>query len=176
MSFIQNFGLELLKILLLAAAYAFIIYSLRLLASGRMRQQWFRYIKYWHIRLVTCGALIVFSYTYYGDHGTTDSHYLPLGHHKTMFGTDDYAFFRASDFSRAMSVDSFLVRRDTLCMESGGSYFVYNLPTGQMKRFDNKKSYEQYASRNELPEAENFLDFKSQYNRYWHGWRRWVLP
>jgi hypothetical protein len=176
MSFLQNFGLELLKIMFLAAVYAFVIYSLRFLASSRMRQQWFRHIKYWQICLLTGGALTAFSYTYYGNHGLDGGHYLPLGHHKTMFAADDYAFFRTSDFTRAISVDSFLVRRDTLCMGSGGAYFVYKLPTGEMKKFDDKSSYQQYASQHALPGVENLLDFKSQYNRYWHGWRRWILP
>lgn len=176
MSFLQSFGLELLKISLLAAIYAFLIYSLRFLASSKMRQQWLRHIKYWHICLLTGGALLTFSYTYYGQHGTDAGRYLPLGHHKMMFATDNYAFFRTTDFAQAMSVDSFLVRHNTLCMASGGSYYICNLPTGDLKKFDNKTSYEQYALQHLLPEAGNFLDFKSQYNSYWHGWRRWVLP
>jgi hypothetical protein len=176
MSFLQNLAPELLKIALLAAVYAIAIYSVRFIVPGRIRQKWFRPIKYWHIFLATGAALFIYSFTYYGKHGLGNSYYLPLGYHKAVVAADSYAFFRTNDSAPAMSVDSFLVRHDELCMQSGGYYYICHLPTGELKKFNNKTGYEQYASQHSLPAAGSFLDFKSQYDHYWHGWRKWVLP
>jgi len=176
MTFLRNLSPELLKIALLAAVYAFAIYSFRFLVSDSIRQKWFRPIKYWFIWIVMCAALFIYSFTYYGNHGLGDSYYLPLGHHRAVAAADSYAFFRTNDSAPAMSIDSFLVQHDELCMESGGYFYICNLPSGELKKFDNRAGYDLYASKHSLPDVKNFLDFKSQYYHYWKGWRKWVLP
>jgi|SRR6185312_13766006 len=176
MSFLQTFSLELLKIAALAAVYGFIVYCVRFLVSSRIRQTWLKYFKYPYICILIGGSLLVYSFTYYGNHGLGDSNYLPVGHSRAIVGADVYAFFRTSNYAPAMYVDSFLIRHDKLCMDSEGTYYICYLPTGELKKFDSKGQYDLYASNNSLPVAENFRDFKSQYDRYWHGWRKWVLP
>jgi hypothetical protein len=53
---------------------------------------------------------------------------------------------------------------------------VYDLETKELKEFNNRKEYEDYAQTNELPTVVEFKDFIRHYEDHWHGWRRTLLP
>src|ERR1700739_3256778 len=97
MSFLQTFGLELLKIAALAAIYGFVIYCVRFLVSSRVRRKWLKYFRYPYICLLIGGSLLAYSFTCNGNHGLGNSNYLPIGHKKAIVGADVYAFFRTGD-------------------------------------------------------------------------------
>ncbi|MGZ3750804.1 MAG: hypothetical protein ACXVAU_05995, partial [Mucilaginibacter sp.] len=132
--------------------------------------------KFKRIFLYFAGLLLVYSFTYFGDHGLGDEAYLPLGHWETMNAGDGYPYFNPHNSPNQIRVDSFLVRGDHLCMASDRLFYDYHLVSGELKQFNNRKLYNAHAIAHSLPLVTEFKQFWPQYNSYWNGWRFWVLP
>ena len=135
-----------------------------------------KYLKFKTIYLSIYCILLVFSFTYYGDHGLGDEANIPLGYYKTMNSSDGYAYFESGLPEGQINVDRFLVKNDNLCMISRNQFFVYQLHSSEMKKFANEDLYNQYALANNLPAANKLQNFWYQYTGYWNGWRFWLLP
>jgi len=170
-----DMAFELVRIALIATVYSTIIFLLKIIYT-KIKPGSLKQIKFRKIYLFAVALLFVFSFTYYGDHGLGDDSYLPLGHGQTMEASDGYAFFSPRGVQQTVSVDSFVIKRNMLCMASGTSYLVYNLDKGELKKFDNKNLYEQYAASRSLPMTNQLKKFEEQYRAYWNGWRFWLLP
>jgi hypothetical protein len=171
-----HFGFELVKIAALSAIYSSLIYLLlsRLLKNrlpGHLSSIRFKSLFLW-----IAGLLLIFLFSYYGNHGLGDEANIPLGHFKTMESIDEHVFFRPAGSNNQMEIDSFLVKSDKLCMVSEDGICVYNLATNELKTFPGRSSYEQYALEKGLPTISQFQKFEPQYTEYWNTWRFWVLP
>ena len=141
-----HFGFELMKIAVLAAVYAALVYILKFIWGEIDKSSRLRHLKFRSIYFSIAGLLLVFSFTCYGDHGLGDEANIPLSHWKTMNSGDGYAYFNTAVKGYGqINVDSFLVRNDHLCMASDSLVFDYQLKTSELKKFTNSKLYEAYA-------------------------------
>lgn len=171
-----HFAFELFKIAVLTAVYSLLIYSVYFAFREIEGKRKFIKLRYWLIYACVYSILTIYSFTYFGNHGFGDESYLPVGNYQAMYATDGYAFFTFKDTSRTISVDSFLVKNDSICMASANTYYVYNLRSDTMTKFEDKNMYERYALDHSLPLINRFKKFYELYNDYWNGWRFWVLP
>jgi energy-coupling factor transporter transmembrane protein EcfT len=172
-----HFGFELVKIAILAAFYASIIFAVTLVVYKVIKKRTaINWIVFMGIHLSIAVSLLVFSFTYYGDHGLGDDATIPLGHFTVMNSSDGYAYFETSSPYDQISVDNFLVKDDNLCMVSGNELFICQLQTGKMKKFADAAQYNSYALAHNLPRADHLRKFWPQYDDYWNGWRFWLLP
>jgi hypothetical protein len=171
-----HFGFEIFKIAVLTAIYSLFIYSAWFVFKEIRGNHKFARFRYRLIYLSIYVLMGIYSFTYFGNHGLGDESYLPLGHYQTMYAADGYAFFTFKDTSRTISVDSFVVKNDSVCMESANTYYVYDLRSEILKKFENRNLYEQYALSHSLPLINRFKKFYELYNEYWNGWRFWALP
>jgi len=168
-----HLGFEVVKIAALSAVYSSIIY---LILHKLKPIQKLTTVRFKTIFLALSGLLFIFLFTYYGNHGLGDEANVPLGHFKTMESGDGYAYFTPGGTASQINVDSFLVKKDNLCMATPDGIYVYNLTTNDLENFPDKLSYEQHALKAGLPAISQFKKFETQYNEYWNRWRFWVLP
>ncbi|RYY33314.1 MAG: hypothetical protein EOP46_16785 [Sphingobacteriaceae bacterium] len=166
-----HFIFQLCKIAVQAAIYTGLLLFFIKQASNRR----LRLIKFKPVYFSISALMLVFSFTYYGDHGLGDLAKIPLGYGKTMMSIDEYAFFEI-DRENEIDVDSFLVRDNHLYFTSGNFLYDYNLPSGKWKKYDSRRDYEIYASAHHVQQISDFKTFNYQYSDYWDGWRFWLLP
>ncbi|MHA4895763.1 hypothetical protein ACXZ1K_13500 [Pedobacter sp. PWIIR3] len=132
-------------------------------------------IKFKRIFFTIAGLMLVFSFTYYGDHGLGDEANLPLGNGRTMNSSDGNAYFYLLPETQ-VSIDSFLVRNEHLCFVSEDGFYDYHLESGKWEKYNSRKEYDAFSSAHNLPQVNEFKTFYPQYNTYWNGWRFWLLP
>lgn len=189
MEYIVGFVLALFKIALQATAYATILLWIVSLISRKVLiirnlivniDGW----EFWQCGFVVVYVgLFLFSLTYWGDHGLGDSVRLPLGYGEEIVelnGTETLfegkAPFMVSDMGGAQSVNRFQVTDETLCGQAERtSYFTYNMATKTSRVFADAQAYSAYAASHGLPPSEDFQPFWKHYQRYWGGWRFWLL-
>ena len=172
-----HFLFELIKIAVLSSIYAAVFLFCRSIFLKHNKENAdFTKAKFKRVHIIIYSLLLVFSFTYYGNHGLGDSYNIPLGHWESMSAGDLYAYFTPSGTSNQISVSRYEVRGNNLCASVDSGYMIYNLNTKKMIKFDTEPQYNAYALSHELPDSNEFLDFFKQYNVYWNGWRFWILP
>ena len=169
-----HFGFEIFKIIVLAAVYSSVILILKFIITEIKKNSNLKRLKFRQVYFTTAFLLLVFSFTYSGDHGLGDEAAIPLGHWEKMNSSDGYAYFDLAD--KQISVDSFLVRNDHLCMTTENKFYDYHLVTQKWVRYNSIQDYDRYASAYHLPLVKEFKSFWPQYDAYWNGWRFWLLP
>jgi hypothetical protein len=170
-----HFALEMVKIAIQSAVYTSIIMALLFALTKTIWLNRVITIKFSKVYFTVAGLLLVFSFTYYGDHGIGDEDNIPLGNMKTMNSNDGYAYFYLEP-NKQINVDSFLVRNDHLCFSSENIYYDYQLISGKWTKYNSEHEYEAYALACRLPHVNEFKTFYQQYADYWNGWRFWFFP
>ena len=173
---IIHVAFELFKIVSLAAAYTFALYILKFLYTEIKRDNRVKEVKFLSVYVPVVGLMLIYSFTYYGDHGLGDEAHLPIGYGETIDESDNYSYFDSEKEARQINVDSFLVRHDHLCIASDTLIYDCQLKSGEVKKFTDEKIYDAYASGHHLPKLKEFKKFSPQYAAYWNGWRFWCLP
>ncbi|QTE39462.1 hypothetical protein ACRQ5D_30105 [Mucilaginibacter sp. P25] len=136
----------------------------------------FKWLSVFAVYKIVGISLMVFSFTYYGDHGLGDESRIPLGHGEAMEESDQFAYFVPKGKSKQILVDTYLLKGDNLCMSVDSGYKVYNLRTKGVVNFSDEPMYNAFAVSYGLPLSRQLKDFRSQYDEYWSGWRFWLLP
>ncbi|HTD40925.1 MAG TPA: hypothetical protein VK671_09910 [Mucilaginibacter sp.] len=165
-----------LKIALLSAIYTLLILILMFLFIKISKREVLFMYKFKPVFWTFCLLLVVFCFSYYGDHGWWDEAYLPLGHGKRLANSEHMTYFSPESTNYIVNVDSFLVRNDHLCFASDNEFYDYRLDAGKLIKYNSQRHYDKYASVNYLPPAKEFKQFQPQYDAYWNGWRLWLLP
>lgn len=117
--------------------------------------------------------------TYWGDHGLGDSAKLPIGNFKVVKqinGTDAYIDHGPLD---QLGIGKFTVRNHQLYAEvndrsSDANYVIWDLNKDGLAFFETREAY--LAANNTNPDPQDFEDYWIHYDKYWNGWRFWLLP
>ncbi|QEM09438.1 hypothetical protein [Mucilaginibacter rubeus] len=177
MTALFHFLFVVLKSYLLALIYAPIVWFLWvLILKARKKYTGFKWSRVFKVYTVVALLLIVFSFTYYGDHGLGDSSRIPLGHGEAILENDQSAYFEPKDKSEQIHVKVFALKGDNLCMAVDSGYKVYNLKTKGVVNFSEGQMYDAFAFSYGLPLSLQLRGFRPQYDEYWNGWRFWLLP
>jgi energy-coupling factor transporter transmembrane protein EcfT len=147
-----------------------------LILKARKKYTGFKWYRIFAVYKIVSILLFVFSFTYYGNHGLGDESRIPLGHGEVMRASDQFAFFVPKGKSEQIHVDTYLLKGDNLCMSIDSGYKVYNLKTKGVVNFSEGQMYDAFAFSYGLPLSLQLQNFKSQYDKYWGGWRFWLLP
>ncbi|TSD67498.1 hypothetical protein FFF34_008935 [Inquilinus sp. KBS0705] len=166
-----HFVFELLKIAVLAAVYAGIFICLWSIRRNFKKE----ITKFSKIYLTVYVVLFVFMFTYYGDHGLGDESRIPIGHWEAIDASDGYPYFRPKG-ENEVRLFKYVVKSDVLCATVDSGYMAYDLNDDRLNKFASITDYESFASKNHLPLVKEFMDFYPQYDKYWGGWRFWLLP
>jgi hypothetical protein len=185
--FLFHFIFTLIKIALQASVYATILlflvaayagfypHSALARASTRPKRFW------WLGGFCISAALLLFSFTYWGNHGLGDYARIPLGHGEAMEEINGMEAYFEAEVPLKLSADrpfieSFQVADDVLCGQANDkSFFTYDLVTKQQRSFSDASEYATYAAQHSLPAVSELKPFGKQYSDYWGGWRFWLL-
>lgn len=132
-------------------------------------------------------ALLVFSFTYYGNHGLGDFARIPIGYGKEVNSTDwsEYAVVDNDNTNGEGNIETtrFAVKDyvlvgnlDSEFYSYKNSYFYYDLKSDVIKEFSNKSDFDAFANKQNLPNSLQLASFEGNYSMYWHGWRFWLFP
>lgn len=177
MTTLLHFLFTVIKSYLLAVVYAPIIWILWVMILKALKKYTgFKWRKVFQVYVITGLLLIVFSFTYYGDHGLGDESRIPLGHGEAIKQGDEFAYFTPKGTSKQVHVKTFVLKGDNLCMSVDSGYKVYNLKTKGVVNFSEGQMYDAFAFSYGLPLSLQLQNFRSQYDKYWSGWRFWLLP
>jgi len=177
MTALFHFLFVVIKSYILALIYTPIIWFLWvLILKARKKYTGFKWSKVFEVYAIVGLLLIVFSFTYYGNHGLGDESRIPLGHGEAMQERDQFAYFTPKGTNKQVHVKTFVLKGDNLCMSVDSGYKVYNLKTKGVVNFSEGQMYDAFAFSYGLPLSLQLQGFKSQYDEYWSGWRFWLLP
>ncbi|PIE51048.1 MAG: hypothetical protein CSA38_00090 [Flavobacteriales bacterium] len=144
--------------------------------------------KYRPYLFATCYLLLlIFSFTYWGNHGLGDNPKIPIGHWKTLKNTNwtEYAYLDSHKTSEGIHIETtqFKVTDDKLCgnlkswfYDFRNNFFILDLKTDELIEFQSETEYNQYATKNQLPKSSELLNFEENYKAHWSGIRFWLLP
>jgi len=183
MSVLFHFIYSLVKIAALAIIYAtLILLTVRLIArlgpNGSIDKLTKDKFKFWKsTSYILAAGLFIYSFTYWGDHGLGDSSLIPVGQGQTIHNGDgSFTYFYTAD-NNQRHIYNYSIKDGQVCAEQDDNrYLVYSLETKELKEFNSKSEYEDYAKTNRLPTTDEFKDFIKHYRDYWNGWRGTFLP
>ncbi|HCC50955.1 MAG TPA: hypothetical protein DEQ30_01975 [Porphyromonadaceae bacterium] len=189
MEVLFHFIFELIKISILASIYTTLL-LLVLSVIGRLKPNSLcnsvkqNKTKFWLLGgFIISAGLLVYMFTYWGNHGMGDSAKVPVGHFKEVRqinGTDSY--IQNSD-GEQLGIENFVFGNSWLYAETQrkfnggkGDYVVWDLQNDHWTFYKTKADYLMAAGQNNYPMPDRFEEFGDHYKRHWHGWRFWLLP
>ncbi|WP_196886488.1 hypothetical protein [Aureivirga sp. CE67] len=193
MEVLFHFIFQLFKISIQASIYAYLLILIIVFIGKFKNNQKIQKLKknkkkYWFVfGFIISQCLLLFSFTYWGNHGLGDGPIIPIGHWKKIENTnwEDVGYLnniRSSD-NHDIHTTRFLVQNGKLCgnledwfYKYKNKYFILDLSSSEMLEFKSENDYNKYAMKNNLPKSENLLSFSKNYRNYWGGFRFWLLP
>ena len=182
MEVLYHFVFVLIKVALLSCLYgALFLIIIRIINKGRNHSS----LKTWGILSVSSFVLLfVFMNTYWGDHGLGDSTRIPVGYGqeiKQINGVTTY--IQPGNYTYDMlDIESFTQVDNLICgktlisaVDRPEPYFAWNLSKNNVQFFKNKKVYNEFVKNHSYPIETEFKSFHHHYNRFWGGWRFWLL-
>lgn len=184
MEVLIHFVFQLFKIAFLAIIYSVFLRGVLFLVSNFLNRKIAYKGSYYMLIYV---LLLVFSFTYYGNHGLGDGPRIPIGNWKTIENVnwEDWCYiddFKSKD-GKPIHIDKFFVKGNKLCglydnhfYKYENDYFVINLNSKQITEFKTREQYNAHALENKLPIVEDLISFEKNYTNYWGGIRFFLLP
>jgi len=193
MEVLFHFIFELIKISILGSIYATLILFIFLKVAKRKPESWLAKVSKKKLRLwflsglfISIG-LLLFMFTYWGDHGLGDGPKIPIGNGLVVDNTNwtEYGYIKGLKTNDNIDIEmtKFKVTNDKLIgnldswfYDFENSYFVYDMDTKEMIEFKTKDEFEDYIEANKLGKLSDLLTFQENYSNHWSGWRFWLLP
>jgi hypothetical protein len=188
-----HFVFELIKIFILATAYATVLLLLfrlqaRFLPNGWCDQVSKVKIRFWFVSgFLISVSLFVFLFSYYGNHGLGDGPRVPVGHGLVVNNANwtEYGYIediKTSDghgleMTKFLAVDDHLMGNlDSWFDTYMNSFFIYDMDRRTMNEFSTETEFNAYATAHGLPEVNALRTFERNYDDRWGGWWFWLLP
>jgi hypothetical protein len=177
---------ELFKISILSSIYAVLIVVILKSLAKYSGKNWIIKVSKKTFRLWLVSGFIfsvfLFSmlFSYWGNHGLGDHAVIPVGYGKTVEQIDDsYTYIRPEGHKYAdLPITYFAVYKHYLFGKSTqtdtSNICIWNLMTNHAQ-FVNTESLNKFMLLNNINESLIFEDFNAHYNKYWNGWRFWLL-
>jgi energy-coupling factor transporter transmembrane protein EcfT len=191
--------LIVVKIIILSSIYATVILLIVLFLSKTIKLTWTkkfvdRKLRFWLLtHLIVSVLLFVTAFSYWQDTGIGDNSKIPVGYGQTIQSEDfEWTYFYPDPDKTEPNKDELIIGNYKiidrfLCAEVSHQntnspsfdYIVYDLKNKSLKTFNSKQEYSSYASKNVLPQAKDFYDFRKHYHEYLNNrpkWKTWLLP
>jgi hypothetical protein len=141
----------------------------------------------WHIIgiLTTMSfSILLFSYFIKMEFGSQTK--IPFGYQKGIINNNwtKYALLEGikTKDGNAVYTTKFKIEDSRLCgnFESdscnySNNYFVYELNKNKLTEFKNTSDYNSFAKKNQLPIAQEFQNYETNYDEFWNGYRFWLF-
>jgi len=117
--------------------------------------------------------------SHYGDHGLGDSARIPLHHDNSIQQIDITSYIGYTIIDSFHFTDDFVfgvTHSDTFTKIKQSLYFAYNLQNNHTSQFKSKAEFHTFLLQNNLDTSADLKDFDYHYNKYWRGWRFFLLP
>lgn len=180
-----HFLFVLIKISILGCIYATLTLIIFRIIGYYKSDSWFSKVskkkfRFWVISgFVISVSLFFFMFTYFGDHGLGDSAKVPIGHFKVVNqinGTDAYI---KNSKDQYLGISKFTFDHQNLYAKTkngfnneDGDYVVWDLKTDNWTFYQTESDYLKSGH----PTPDGFQDFRTAYEKHWHGWRFFLLP
>jgi len=164
--------------------YATLLYLLFKQIGENQPGSWFTQVttkkmKFWFKSgFIVSVALFLFSFTYWGNHGLASHDRIPLGYGKEASRVAFMNHSDGPDFGKYATKNEFVcgIERNIAVIDKHReSYAVWNLKTNKVAQFNTLEAYTKFATKYNLPLAEQFISFNDHYSDFWNGWRFWLL-
>lgn len=189
METIFHFIFELMKISILASIYAALMLFLFKIIGYFKPDSWFDRITRVKTKFWLSSGLIIFTgfffymFTYFGDHGISDSAKIPIGYFKKVRQINGADSYLQNSNKEQLGILNFAFDNNQLYAEtqrefngSKGDYVVWDLRNDHWTFYRTKADYLVAAQQNNYPMPDQFKEFEIHYNRHWYRWRFWLLP
>lgn len=187
MFFLFHLIFELFKISLLSCIYALLVVVIIKRVAKYSNNKWFisiakRRFRLWFLSgFVISVFLFSFLFSYWGNHGLGDDAYIPIGYGKTVEQIDGTrAYIRPEGHGyETMAITDFSINTHYLLgkpdvTKDTAKICVWDLETNQVQLMDNDE-LNKFIILNNIKKPLIYEDFDTHYNRYWNGWRFWLL-
>jgi len=185
MGVLFHFGFVLLKISILGCLYGtfpLLIFIIIRLFKPKLLGHISRIkFKIWfYSGLIISFALLIFMFTYWGNHGLGDTSTIPIGHSKVInYGVAPY--IDRSDVQihfKNFSYDTDKIYASSPELTDGRSFdfMIYDIEKDEVKFYITQEDYLIEAKKYNYPTPDKFEDFMTHYGKYWWGWRLILLP
>ena len=125
-------------------------------------------------------SILLFSYFIKIEFGSQTT--IPIGYKKNIVSCNWTKFARIEGFKNkdgnAIYTTKFKIEDTRICgnFESdscnySNNYFVYELDKNILTEFKTTFEYNSFAQKHQLPNAQEFQNYESNYNDYWNGYR-----
>lgn len=183
MEVLFHFVFELVKIAILASAYAVIVTFIIRVAGKCKPGSWFDRVskmkqQFWMYAGIVAVLLFLYMSSYWGSHGLGDSARIPVGYGKTVNQIDGNTTYITPTENAAgdIFINEFAISGKFLFAHTEGSeVIVWNMKTGDLELLNHPSGIQAFKNKNDIKDLV-FEDFNDHYNKYWHGWRFWLLP
>lgn len=133
-------------------------------------------------------ALYIYAFSYWGYRGLGDEACIPIGNGYVVWSFDGH---EESWIKPEMGKNSgeprlltFAVSNNTLCADFTGfdcsyckyRFVVFNTATKVALKFQTLKEYADFATKNNLPQHDQFKNFNDNHWEHWGGLRWFLLP
>ncbi|MES2139584.1 MAG: hypothetical protein V4511_07730 [Bacteroidota bacterium] len=192
MEVIIHLILVLIKIAILGSIYATLaLLTFKLI--GRLRpNSWFdkvskKKLRLWLVGgLLSSSALLIFMFTYWGNHGLGDGPQIPISNGEIITNTnwEDVCYLNLpNDKRQGFEIEKYFVINNKLCgkidtnsfYEYEYQFFIFDLITKKTQEFKTENQYNLFAKTNGIITADKLQRFRENYRSYWGGWRAWFL-
>jgi hypothetical protein len=185
MEVLFHFVFQLVKISIIASVYATILLLLFKQLKKSTPQSWSQKVtadknKFWFgswsfIIII----LFIWMFTYWGNHGLGDTARIPIGYDREIKQINgEYAFISPNGYEIEMfSIESYAVKNNYCTGKAKKNlYYIWNLETNDVETVESLVKYKEHTNKLQLPNSGKFIDFQNGYQRFWGGWRFWLLP
>lgn len=129
-------------------------------------------------------SILLFSYYLNIEFGSKTT--IPIGYKKNIVSSNWTKFARIEGIKNkdgnAIYTTKFRIEDTRLCgnFESdscnySNNYFVYELDKNKLTEFKNTSDYNSFAQKHELPSANEFQNYETNYDEFWNGYRIWLF-
>jgi hypothetical protein len=184
-----EFILILIKTIFLSSIYACIWLLISLLLADNYPESWFgentkNRLKYWFFSCILLSiGLFFFAFSNLGNRGLGDCRRIPIGSGLAIENIDGVQTripgLTSRDYKNLV-IENFKITDDNvvgiLDHQHSNSFFVYDIRSQYLREFNSEIEFGDYLRKQKLPSADHLLTFDENYNEFWNGWRKWLLP
>ena len=116
------------------------------------------------VGILTAMSFSILLFSYYLNIGFGSQTTIPIGYKKNIVSCNWTKFARIEDTRICGNFES------DSCNYSN-NYFVYELDKNKLTEFKTTFEYNSFAQKHQLPNAQEFQNYESNYNDYWNGYR-----
>jgi hypothetical protein len=190
------FGLIALtiKIAILATVYASLTLLLLYIVSKSTTRKWLdrliskKILTWFGTGFVYTVALFIYAFSYWGYSGLGDYSCIPIGNGFVVGSIDalESSWFEPDrvKYSRQADIINFAIKGNTVCGEFTGfnssdcknCFIVFDTKTEKIFEFHSPEEYSAFATKNNLPQHDQYKSFIENYREYWGGLKTIFLP